>query len=1294
MFCCKGLQFHTSSFSGVTAGGGTEPSTISSLVNTQGAASMNFDFTVTDDANTSGGNDALPTLISQIVITQGSGNDISTWTDAIQGAELTDGTNSTTGTVTGSTIVFSGINTATLGNVADGTSKTYQLKVWLKTTLGGSLPTTVDGLNLSFRVDRTNFTTASSASSTQMETGGGTAVVSGGSANAIQVVATALQFVQQPSTTSQHASMSPAVTIAAVDANGNRDLNYTSSVSVTSTGTLTGSPVSVAAAAGLATFSSLTHTVVGINYSLTGSSSGLSNTPLSSLFNISAVLPEINVQGNGVTIVDGDATPSLADHTDFGNVSLGGTMTRTFTIQNTGTASLSLTGASPFVTISGANASHFSITSIPSSSIGAGSSTTFVVTYTPPVLGESIATITISNNDSDEATYDFAIKGTAVVTPPITYAAGDFRPLYATSLSNNGQWEYFDGSSWTAVPDNKAPQNTTTTINRVFINTYVSGGGSATKAYNCDFIIQEGGELDITDDLTTPTAEMLAANKKIEVLSGGILKIRGDIDVASTASIIVRQGGEMIIDQASMNNAHKMWDGVELFEGGSTVTLKNWNWTISATTRSLVNISTAISSNANGYKFGNFVFDATPTETWTLVGGPVGIINLCENNLEIRNASSNFIGGTTNSTGTNGFLVNGDMIIHDGPFSFGSSFSNSAFSHVFTINGEFKCLSNDLLKIHHIGLNTPTNLTGYVNFKGNVTIANTVSGFTNDKSGANTRMYVNFDGGTEMEPLFVEIHPTAVAIAMNVKPSAFVRLRNTDLLVNAATGETTAFTVETDGSLHFSWGADNLTPLNIKKTSTSPVGTNSFISKVGSDLYISSLHGITNAYPLGNVQTNVRTYESMADFHYIGKTSQHSGNGLPVDIRNLTIFNSGAVGSNHVYLNNFAKNVHNTLSMKTGNIITNVDTIIILGSSTSTLGTLDYHSGFVIGRMRRWFNGTNSGIASGLFPMGVTLSEPLNRHSLIEFTSAPSSGGHLTVEFMEVNMGLAGLTIPQANAGGAPFDVETTEDQGYWKIDNEPTKLVDGAYRIACTGEGFITITDLTQLTLLKRVGGGDWFCPGNHEVPTGTIEMPTVARNSVSNWSNFGFGAPSINPLPVQLMAFEGICKDGRNLISWKTASEQNTQEFILESSSNLETWNTISTQQAAGNSSVENEYSFVHASGGNSFYYRLVQTDLDGSISTSETIFVACSSNDSWSIHPNPANEFVVVQHGGSHGNFSLLMTTSDGKIIEQTTMDSKVTSSKIVYTQYLASGVYYVSIMNENSGERITEKLVISH
>ena len=68
-------------------------------------------------------------------------------------------------------------------------------------------------------------------------------------------------------------------------------------------------------------------------------------------------MPEIQVEGNSVVIVDGDTTPSLADHTDFGTVTVGGAQVRTFSVRNIGNANLtvnvlSITGSSEFLAVS------------------------------------------------------------------------------------------------------------------------------------------------------------------------------------------------------------------------------------------------------------------------------------------------------------------------------------------------------------------------------------------------------------------------------------------------------------------------------------------------------------------------------------------------------------------------------------------------------------------------------------------------------------------------------------------------------------------------------------------------------------------------------------------------------------------------------------------------------------------------------------------------------------------------------------------------------------------------------
>jgi hypothetical protein len=140
-----------------------------------------------------------------------------------------------------------------------------------------------------------------------------------------------------------------------------------------------------------------------------------------------AALPEIAVEGNATDIVDGDTTPSTADHTDFGSVAVaGGTVVRTFTIKNTGTGALNLTGT-PKVAVSGTNAADFTVTTQPTTPVAATTgTTTFQVTFDPSASGLRTATLSIANDDSDENPFDFAIQGTGSGTQPVnTGALGD-----------------------------------------------------------------------------------------------------------------------------------------------------------------------------------------------------------------------------------------------------------------------------------------------------------------------------------------------------------------------------------------------------------------------------------------------------------------------------------------------------------------------------------------------------------------------------------------------------------------------------------------------------------------------------------------------------------------------------------------------------------------------------------------------------------------------------------------------------------------------------------------------------
>lgn len=157
------------------------------------------------------------------------------------------------------------------------------------------------------------------------------------------------------------------------------------------------------------------------NFALTGATSNwVAPGGVTSGVSCAAFLtPEINVQGNSVTIADGDAIPSPTDHTDFGNASTGGgNVVRTFTIQNTGTSNLTVSG----ITMSGTDAGMFTVGALnPASPIAGGNSATFTVTFTPTSIGLKTATVNITNNDCDEAAYDYAVQGTGVVPAGATF---------------------------------------------------------------------------------------------------------------------------------------------------------------------------------------------------------------------------------------------------------------------------------------------------------------------------------------------------------------------------------------------------------------------------------------------------------------------------------------------------------------------------------------------------------------------------------------------------------------------------------------------------------------------------------------------------------------------------------------------------------------------------------------------------------------------------------------------------------------------------------------------------------
>ena len=257
----------TSEISGPALGSQPDPVLLSSLATSDATAVRVFDMDVYDY-----GTDGQPTKITQVTIKPGATNEAN-WPNTIQGVKL-----SLDGGTTFATIGIPVITAASIvipivsGNlvIPNNDAKTLSLYVYLKSS------GLIDNQILDFKVDDaaashgfiadatgstflTNFTAA--PVSKQM---------------LIDVASSKLKFIVQPTNAFINATMSPAVTIEATDANNNRDLDNTGVVALSSSGTMTG-PVSATLTNGLGTFGSIVHTATGSGLTLTASLSGITD---------------------------------------------------------------------------------------------------------------------------------------------------------------------------------------------------------------------------------------------------------------------------------------------------------------------------------------------------------------------------------------------------------------------------------------------------------------------------------------------------------------------------------------------------------------------------------------------------------------------------------------------------------------------------------------------------------------------------------------------------------------------------------------------------------------------------------------------------------------------------------------------------------------------------------------------------------------------------------------------------------------------------------------------------------
>jgi hypothetical protein len=126
---------------------------------------------------------------------------------------------------------------------------------------------------------------------------------------------------------------------------------------------------------------------------------------------------EIKISGNSNEIIAGSTVTSSLTATDFGNVQWNDTKTYTYEIANTGNGVLTIQSLQ-------SNNTAFTVlqpNSLPLQ-IQGGSTVALVIAFNPGAPGSKQATITLNNDDSDEAKYAFAVSGNGTIDTGIEEA--------------------------------------------------------------------------------------------------------------------------------------------------------------------------------------------------------------------------------------------------------------------------------------------------------------------------------------------------------------------------------------------------------------------------------------------------------------------------------------------------------------------------------------------------------------------------------------------------------------------------------------------------------------------------------------------------------------------------------------------------------------------------------------------------------------------------------------------------------------------------------------------------------
>lgn len=210
-----------------------------------------------------------------------------------------------------------------------------------------------------------------------------------------------------------------------------------------------------------------------------------------------------------------------------------------------------------------------------------------------------------------------------------------------------------------------------------------------------------------------------------------------------------------------------------------------------------------------------------------------------------------------------------------------------------------------------------------------------------------------------------------------------------------------------------------------------------------------------------------------------------------------------------------------------------------------------------------------------------------------------------------------------------------------------------------------------------------------------GSVYTFTGVSITDDDFFTIGSTNTTTTPLPVELTDFDVTYESPAVVATWKTASELNNDYFTLERAGEDLSFDEIAHQPGAGTTKEPRSYSAIDPNpyDGKS-YYRLKQTDYDGTFSYSDTkyIFIEGKGNK-LSVFPNP-NEGRLLNFKLSNSLFHLQQVEimdQQGKTLERLSVkETNLREYPIELKQRLPAGVYVMRVNYNGKEEHL--KLVV--